>query len=743
MRRSALVCLTLLLASVPLSAEKKKLTIDDLYDPEKRLRLSATQISGVSWLDDRRIVYPKLDANGEMVRHAIIDVTTGAESALFDVSKLERSLIAGGVSATDAKSAAKRRSLLFDRGKQRTLFEIGGRSYLYDVTTGESIAISAPDASGAEESTFSPDGSHIAFIRGNDLWITDARGRERRLTTGGSEELLNGKLDWVYQEEIYGRGRYRAYWWSPDSKRIAFLRFDESPVREFVVVDHIPYLQKIETTNYPKAGDPNPRVTLHVVEVASGRIVDVDLSRYSSGEYLISNVDWSPDNRVFFQIQNREQTWLDMNFADPISGKPDFLVREQSKAWVEMIDNPTWLADSSFLWQSERTGWRHLYHYSRDGKLIRPVTSGEWEVRQVHGVDEKKGVVFITATERTPIGTDIYRISLDGKNLTRLSSKPGTHVAEFNPSLTRYVDTWSDFTTPSQLRVHDRGGREIRLLDANDVRVLTEYDLPPPQHLQVKTRDGFSMEALLIRPPDFDPTKKYPVYQHIYGGPHAPQVVNRWGGTTYLFHQLLAQRGIVVWILDNRTASGKGAVSAWPVYKNFGELELRDVEDGLTWLRSQPWVDSSRIMINGWSYGGFMASYALTHSKSFKAGIAGGMVSDWRDYDTIYTERYMGLPSENEEAYRKSSPRFAAANLHGDLLLLHGTMDDNVHVQNTIQFAYELQKAGKRFEMMLYPKSRHGVTDPKLLKHMRMTMLDFIERQLLAKQAPGVVVSAP
>lgn len=734
MSRFSAHLLAILFLALPLTAQKKQLTIDDLYDPEAKVSFNAAQITGAQWLDDRRILYPKLDAGGELVRHAIIDVLSGAESSLFDVTKLEQSLIEGGVASSDAKSASKKRSLFFDRDKQRTLFEIGGRFYLYDVASGDSISVSAPETAGAEEATFSPDGVRIAFLRNNDLWIADARGSgEKRLTTGGSEEILNGKLDWVYQEEIYGRGRFRGYWWSPDSKRIAFLRFDESPVREFVVVDHIPYLQEVETTNYPKAGDPNPRVTLHIVEIASGKIVDVDLSRYASGEYLISNVDWSPDNRLFFQIQDREQTWLDMNFADPLSGKPDFFLREQTKAWVEMIDNPTWLSDGSFLWQSERSGWRHLYHYSREGKLVRPVTRGEWEVRNVHGVDEKARTVYITATERSPIGTDVYRIGLDGGNLVRLSARAGTHVAAFNPSLTRYVDTWSDFTTPHQLRVHDRSGREIRLLDANDVRTLADYELSTPQQLQMKTRDGFVMEAILIRPPGFDASKKYPVYQHIYGGPHAPQVVNRWGGTTYLFHQMLAQRGIVVWILDNRTASGKGAVSAWPVYRNFGEIELRDVEDGVAWLRAQSWVDPSRIMINGWSYGGFMASYALTHSKSFRAGIAGGTVSDWRDYDTIYTERYMGLPSKNEEGYRKSSPRFAAKDLHGNLLLIHGTMDDNVHMQNTIQFAYELQKAGKPFELMLYPKSRHGVTDPLLVKHMRRTMLDFIERQLLAK----------
>jgi dipeptidyl-peptidase-4 len=244
--------------------------------------------------------------------------------------------------------------------------------------------------------------------------------------------------------------------------------------------------------------------------------------------------------------------------------------------------------------------------------------------------------------------------------------------------------------------------------------------------MQVKTRDGFTLEAMMIRPPDFDPSKKYPVLHFTYAGPHAPQVKNTWAGPTYMWHQMLAQKGYIVWYCDNRTASGKGAESAWPVYKNFGELELRDIEDGLSHLKALPYVDASRIGIWGWSFGGFMTSYAMTHSRSFKMGIAGGSVTDWANYDTIYTERYMRTPQNNPEGYRAGAPLHAAANLHGRLLLLHGAIDDNVHVSNTIQFAYELQKAGKQFDLMLYPKSRHGVTDPLLLKHMRQLMADFV-----------------
>jgi dipeptidyl-peptidase-4 len=661
-----------------------------------------------------------------------VEALTGKAEPLFDVAKMETTL-AGleGVPPDEAKRLAHQRTFTFNQKRTTLLLTIKDDLYLYDLPTHRVVRLTRSRGR-EEEPSLSPDGAHVAFVRDNDLFVVDvARQRERALTTDGSADVLNGKLDWVYQEEIYGRGTFRAYWWSPDSSRIAFLQLGEKRVPRYTIVDDIPYHPEIETYPYPKAGDPNPTVRLGVVSPTGGRPRWIDTGRYPA-DHLICDVGWSPDSRqVVFQVQDREQTWLDLDFADAAGGPPRTVIKETSKAWVEDPGSPRWLKDGTFLWSSERTGFKHLYHYRPDGTLVRQVTDGRWEARTLHGVDEAGGWIYFSGTERSPVGGDVYRVRLDGSGLQRISAAPGTHTAAFNPSFTLYIDTWSDLTTPPQVRVHRADGTEARTIHAEPVKALAEYRLSKPALLQVKARDGFVMEAMLIKPPDFDPSRKYPVYQHTYGGPHSQSVRNAWGGTSYLYHQMLAQKGIVVWICDNRSASGKGIESTWPAYLRLGETELQDIEDGLAWLRSQGFVDGSRIGINGWSYGGFMVSYALTHSRTFAMGISGGTVADWRDYDSIYTERYMKTPEHNPDGYKRTAPRFAAKNLHGQLLLLHGAIDDNVHPQNTLQLAYELQKEGKPFRLMLYPKSRHGVTEPPLVKHLRATMLAFIEQTLL------------
>jgi len=714
-------------------AQEKLLTIEDLYDPVKRINFSGTT-PAPRWLKDGRTYLvtgdPSKPGTPRLLR---VNALTGDSSAFFDAARMEAALNAlPGMSSEDARRLANRTSYQMNPAQTGALLNHANDLFYYEFNSDRAWRLTnSPDEEVGE--TFSPDGRMVSYVRGNNIYIVDLGGqKERALTTDGSPKILNGRLDWVYQEELYGRGNFEGYWWSPDSNMIAYLRLDETPVHEFAVVDHIPVRQEVELTPYPKAGDPNPVVKLGIVNASGGATRWADTYKYLPADLLITRVGWTPDSRrVIFFAQDREQKYLDLNHANASDGKTTTLFRETTKAWVEAKDNnPRYLKDGSFLWLSDRNGWQHLYHYAADGRLIRQVTDGKWEIRSVEGVDEAKGFIYFTGTEASHIAPNAYRIRLDGTGQTRLTQGEGSHRVDFNPTFTHYVHYWSDLNTPQQVRLFDAGGKLVRVLAENKVAALSQYKLGKAELMQVKTRDGFTMEAMMIRPPGFDPSKKYPVMSFTYGGPQAPQVRNAWGGVGYLWHQMLAQKGYVVWICDNRTASNKGVESAWPVYHNFGESELRDLEDGISWLKSQPYVDGSRIGIWGWSYGGFMTAYALTHSRSFKLGIAGGSVTDWRDYDSIYTERYMGTPQNNPEGYRKASPLHNARDLHGKILLIHGLMDDNVHVQNTIQFAYELQKANKPFQLMLYPKSRHGVTDPLLLKHMRQMMTDFIVQNL-------------
>jgi dipeptidyl-peptidase 4 len=741
--RRPLLSLILCVTAVAAGAQRHTLRLEDIYSYDGWRRLNGSQTAMMSWvpaagpwLDDAHYLWPARSdgKDADDSPWLRVDAATGSSSTLYAVDRLERALVNAGAPGNAAARAARQRPSTFNAAGDAFIVTAEQDLYAFNIETHAATRLTASDGA-KTEATFSPDGRSVAFIKNNNLFTasTSTTG-ERALTSDGNAQILNGTLDWVYSEELYGRGNHRGYWWSPDSSRIAFLQLDERAVPEAALIDQIDNRPAVTHWSYPKAGDPNPIARLGVTSADAGSLRWIDTSSYA--DFLIVSVAWSADGRdVMYQIQDRAQTWLDLNRADAVTGAPRRVLRETSRAWVERWQDPSvdpiWLKDGSFLWLSERTGWRHIYHYSASGTLIGQVTRGDWEVRRMHGIDDA-GWIYFGSTTRSAIGLDLYRIRADGTSLERMSTVDGRHQVFMNPPATLFLDSWSDAASPPQVRLHSTSARDpLRVLDPNKVPTLKERGLSAPELMQVKTRDDFVMDAMMIKPPDFDPKKRYPVYQFTYAGPHAPQVVNAWGSTEFLYHQLLAQHGIIVWICDNRTASGKGMQSAWPLYKNFGELELRDIEDGIAWLKRQPYVDSTRIGISGVSFGAYMTLYAMTHSRTFRMGIAEGAVTDWRNYDTIYTERYMGLVDGNQEGYRRSSPRFSAANLNGELLLVHSTLDDNVHPQHAMQFAFELQRAGKPFQMMMYPRSAHGVSEPQLALHLRRMMLDFTTQNLL------------
>jgi len=729
----------LFLAVIPSArAQNKLLTIDDIFDPQKRINFSGNP-DQPRWLKDGDhylVVSKDRNASPRLLK---VDAVSGKAEPFYDAARMQAAFAAlPGMSKDDARDLANQTFYLLNPNETAVLINFANDLFYYEFGSDRAIRLTSNPEEEVGEA-FSPDGRMVSFVRGGNLYVEDLgmQRRERALTRDGSDKILNGRLDWVYQEELYGRGNFGAYWWSPDSTKIVFLRLDETPVPEFPVVDHIPLDQAVESTPYPKAGDPNPIVKLGIANAAGGEILWVKTARYRPDDLLITRVGWFPDSKhVWFAAQDREQTFLDFNELQ-INGLWITLFHEQTKTWVETIDEGLrWLKDGSFLWLSDRSGWRHIYQVmpkiwtaSPVMPVTKQITNGDWDVRSIDGVDEEKGIIYFSASEHSFIANHEYAINLDGSGMTRITTTEGSHRVSFNASGSRFVDFRSDVNTPIQVGLF-QGGKFVRAIDENKVDALSQYKLGKPEFLNVKTRDGFTMEAMMIKPPDFDPRKKYPVMSYTYSGPQAPQVRNQWGGSTYMFHQMLAQKGYIIWICDNRTASNKGVNSTWPLFHNFGVLELRDLEDGFSWLKQQPYVDAERIGLWGWSYGGFMTSYALTHSQTFKIGIAGGTVADWRNYDSIYTERYMGTPQDNPDGYWKSSPVHYAKDMHGKLLLIHGAIDDNVHMSNTMQFLYELQKAGKPVQFMVYPKSRHGVTDPVLLKHLRQMMLDFIVENL-------------
>jgi dienelactone hydrolase len=583
-------------------------------------------------------------------------------------------------------------------------------------------------------------------------------GTERRLTTGGTETLRNGRNDWVYYEEIFNR-QWRAYWWSPDSRRIAFLQSESSEVPLWPLTADHEDPRRLEQARYPRPGEPNPKVRMGIVGVAGGNVRWVDLPEYDAGNYLISWVGWlspkgefgkeAPESRTAFCcVQNRTQTWLDIIGVPAQGGPPRKLLRETTDAWVEPQGDPYVLRDGSFILASERDGYRHLYLYGADGKLKNRVTEGKWEARSIAHVDEESGVVYVNATGVGDnwLGSRLYRVKLDGTEMKLLTAGPvgpigeppigaradasGSHSVSFSPSGKYYIDTWSDSQTPTRVALYDSTGALVRTLDTNPVYQLEEYTRGTLEHVQIPMPDGFQLDATILKPPGFSEGNKYPVWLMTYAGPHAPTVSDTWGGGR-TYDEMLANTGIgiVVFRVDPRSASGHGAVAAWSAYKQLGVQELADLGAAVKWLGEKPYIDASRVGIAGGSYGGFMTSYALTHSKVFAAGIATAAVTDWRDYDSIYTERYMLTPQENPEGYDKSSVVKGARELHGRLLLVHGTMDDNVHIVNSIKLISALQQADKQFDFMLYPGARHGVGGD----HARDMNYNFIRAQLLGE----------
>ncbi|HLK49615.1 MAG TPA: S9 family peptidase [Bryobacteraceae bacterium] len=573
----------------------------------------------------------------------------------------------------------------------------------------------------------SPDGNQVAFRRGSDLYTLDlATRKEKRLTTSGTPTLINGGLDWVYPEEI---GLSRAFWWSPDSKSLAYLQFDVSREPIFPHEDLLKPRALFEPQRYPQAGENNADVRFGVVPAGGGstRWFDLGDTRHT---YLLARAGWMPGSKSVYAVRtNRVQNRLEALALDIESGAAATIFRESDPYWINLKGDLKFLKDGRFLWMSERDGYRHIYLYSNDGKQVKQLTKGNWEVNAIEAVDENTGRLFYTSSEPTHLERHLYSVPLRGGAPHRISKEAGMHSILMAPAGAYYLDRFSNLGTPPITMLREGDGQDIAVYREPDRKLTEEYEFLRPEIVQFQGDDGTPLYGRLIKPAGFQAGRKYPVVVMVYGGPDvALPVRNAWLGVS--LEQVLAQRGYVVWQAENRGGSGRGHAFETAIYHKLGSAELADQVAGVKHLLSLGFADSQRVGVRGWSYGGFMTINALLNAPTvFHAGFAGAPVTSWLNYDTIYTERYMGLPNENPDGYSSTALPPRAANLQGKLLVAHNFEDDNVLFQNTLQMANALETAGKQFEMMIYPQKTHAVTGA-LAHQLDDLTVEFFDRSL-------------
>jgi len=666
----------------------------------------------------------------------IVDGATGARRRAFDArAALESLRAAGAQPAPDALPWPE----TLDAAGTVGVSAIGGDLFALDLRAGKFDRLTA---TAARESIprLSPDGRRVAFVRDHDLWTLDLASRaESRLTRDGSDTILNGAPSFIYWEEILHHAD-AAYWWSDDSRSIAFLRSDDSPVDVELFTSFRPAVPDVTPQRYPRAGRPSPIVRLGIVDAATGRTHWMDPS--ASDEWIIG-VTWAPDgSRVAVQTTNRMQDRLNLWTVRASDGATERILSESDPAWVNQKEIRFVAGGREILVSSERSGWTHLYRYAaeRDGRLLGAVTSGKWSV---HGPgafyaapmgsswsDEDGRWVYFTAREASPLERQLYRVRPDGTGMERISREKGVHVVRFSPDMRLYLDGFSSHDTPPSLTLRRADGSPVAVLSAPRANVLAPFALDPPQILTIPASDGHPLQARLVRARGFDASVRHPVLLRVYGGAGVPTVLDDWDRGV-LYDQLLAQRGYVVVSVDPRIATAESKTIENAALRNlWSDPPLNDLVDAVRWLKGRPWADPARFGIWGRSGGGAFTLVALTRSQEFAAGISVAPVTDWRYYDSKATEAYMKTPEANPEGYERAAVVPRAKDLHGRLLLAFGTYDDNVHPQNEWAFIDALVEAGKPFDMMLYPGRKHAIDDRAARRHLMETMVAFWERWL-------------
>jgi dipeptidyl-peptidase-4 len=710
----------------PPSRPSSNLTVERIFGkPSLLSRLPA----GIHWVGDGKgVSYIEKRSEGDSTRSVFLirEVPSGRERVVCipDTAVVPEDLGRSGGAGFEIGTYS------WDDEGKRIVFVFGGDLFTLDAKKARIRRRTHTD--GVEKNPlFSPDGRKIAYTRDNDLYVLRLDGDEEvRLTTSGCDTVLNGVLDWVYMEELFTRGATRSFYWSPDGARLTFLQMREGPVPEFPIVDWTERTPEPEMQRYPKAGDPNPVVRVGIVEADGGDVVWADTDTYDDS--YIARLYWLGDSRgVAIEKLNRAQDTLTLMFADAASGAISTAFEESDPAWINVNYLKHYYENKrQFLWGSERSGHQHLYLYHMDGTLDRSLTWGEWEVTSLDGVDEDNGRVYFTANKSNLLDRQLFEVSDRGGEIQQITEEDGTHRVTMSPDYKYFIDRFSSEERPTVVSVYSVKGKKLFEIADRMTPDLAEMERPRPELFTIKSTSGIEYYCSIFKPRDFNPAEKYPVIVYVYGGPHA-QVVRRSWSSSGLWHSMMAEKGYIVFSLDNRGSYGRGKKWEDTLLRNLGRVELEDQLVGVEYLKSLPYVDAQRIGVWGWSYGGFMTLTALFKAPDvFKAGVAVAPVTDYRLYDSIYTERYMKLPKDNEDGYRETAPINFVGDFQGALLLMHGDADNNVHAQNSIQLVNALIEEGKDFDFMIYPRKAHGISGPASRVFLFDKMTQFFDDRL-------------
>jgi len=661
-------------------------------------------LSRVSWTPDGEAYYLFKDKTFKRV-----DAATNKISSLFEDSKIIEAY--NTITQKNVGHLPFKDFSFIDNG-HKIRFKVSKKAFIYDLSTGKIISyLPEKEFKGVRgriyREVFSPDYKYRAYIRDYNIYIKDLEGKEKALTKGGHKDLRKGFPDWVYPEEL---DQYNAFWWSPDSSRIAYMQFDESPVAKYPIVHDVSPAPLLEMQSYPKAGTNNPIINFFIVDIKTKKTIRIETG-IETNVYLLRG-QWTNDGKLFtFQRLNRWQNELDLFASDPNTGKTRRILKDVDKCYVEVDFDLKFLKDNKhFVWTSERSGWKEIYLYDLSGKLVKQLTKAKLPVGRILGVDEENGWVYFTGYENKGLEAHAYRVKLDGKKFTKLTKEPGYHSVSLSPGAKFYTDSFTSFEEPRRVTLYRADGKKIREIGKSTIsQKFKDLKLIKPEHFTFKSADGrYDLDAILYKPAHFKKNEKYPLIMSIYGGPGAKMIYNRFNLNNR--NQTLAQLGFIVLSIDHRGVSRRGKAFQNLMYLNLGQIELEDHVAAAKFVGNRPYVDEKRVGIFGHSYGGYLTCMALLKAPEvFHVGFAGAPLASWENYDTIYTEKFMRRPQDNPEGYKKGSCLNYAKNLKGHLAIHFGAVDNNAHPGNSIQLIQALLKHNKKFEVMIYPEQQHRI----------------------------------